>query len=270
MIDDIGRTAVDELRRTVGDDLAPDDMLRRLHSARRRRTRAAAGSAGLVVVASLLLGGYVSGVVGPETAAPPAGHGTPTDAPPGQVQLRGRVCGDPRIACLGGRRAQVALTVPFRVDVPQTFAGDFQLGGPDAVEDYRSDIDHVGVAVLEGARPVVYDATWETDPGAGTTAAAVARWLADRPFFSDAVTTRITVGDLPAWRVTPTMRPGARLPVRKGRTTAPTFAGNGSSMGTGPGLDGEYVLLDVPGAGLTVIWSWSYEKGPEVLVESRR
>jgi hypothetical protein len=246
-------------------------MLRRLHLARRRRTRAAAGSAGLAVIVALLLGGYVSGVIGqPVEAGPPAGHGAPSDAPPAEVQLLGRVCGDPRVACLGGRRAEVALTVPFRVDVPRTFVGDFNFGGPATVDDYRSDTDHVGVAVLEGARPVTYDGTWETDLDAGTTAAAVARWLADRPFFSDAVTTRIMVGDLPAWRVTPTMKPGVRLPANKGRATAPTFAGDGSSMGTGPGLDGEYVLLDVPGAGLTVIWSWSYEKGPEVLTENRR
>ena len=136
------------------------------------------------------------------------------------------------------------------------------LTGASTVEDYRTDVDKVGITIVEGARAVTYDDTWEADPSAGTDAPSVARWLADRPFFSDAVTTRITVGGLPAWRVTPTMRPGADLPVSKGVPAAPTFAGNGASMGSGPDLDGEYVILDVPGAGLTVIWTWSATRAP--------
>jgi hypothetical protein len=270
MIDDIGRTAVDDLRRSVTEDLFPDDMLRRLHETRRRRSLAGVSAVGLVTVV-LAVGTYVSGAFGlGPMAAPPAGRGTPTDAPRSEVRLPPEVCAEPRISCLGDRRVLVGLRVPVEVDVPESFVGRMLLTGASMVEDYRTDVDKVGITIVEGARAVTYDDTWETDPSAGTDGPSVARWLADRPFFSDAVTTRITVSGLPAWRVTPTMRRGAELPVSKGIPAAPTFAGNGSAMGSGPDLDGEYVILDVPGAGLTVIWTWSTQQGPDVLAESRR
>ena len=62
---------------------------------------------------------------------------------------------------------------------------------------------------------------------------------------------------------------GPRMPVIKGEAAAPTFAGDEVSMGSSPDLDGEYVVLEVPGAGLTVIWTWSDPRGPAVLAESR-
>lgn len=41
---------------------------------------------------------------------------------------------------------------------------------------------------------------------------------------------------------------------------APTFAGQGACRtGYGPNLFGGYTPVDAPGAGVTVIWSWTIE-----------
>ena len=40
-------------------------------------------------------------------------------------------------------------------------------------------------------------------------------------------------------------------------TVAPTFASGPAKAGYSPALTGEYTLLDVPGGGVTVIWSWN-------------
>ena len=270
MIDDIGRTAVDDLRRSVTEDLFPEDMLRRLHETRRRRNFAAAGSAGLVTILLVAVTALGTGLRGDALSTPPAGPGTPTASPQDDDSALPReACEAARITCLGDRRVRVDLPVPVVLEVPESFLGRMQLWGATAVEDYRTDVGTVGVTILERARPVRYDDSWETDRTAGTTARSVARWLADRPFFSGAVTSRITVGGLPSWRVAPTVRGGARMPVIKGEAAAPTFAGDEVSIGSSPTLDGEYVVLDVPGAGLTVIWTWSYSRGPAVLAESR-
>ena len=271
MIDDLGRTAVDDLRRTVGDGLAPDDMLQRLHQARRRRGIAGVTSFAVVVLLVVAVALTGTGVGRDTVTTPPAGTRTPTsEATDSDATLSPEVCATPRVTCLGGRRVQVDLPVPVRLTVPDSFVGRLQLWGRNAVEDYRVGVDRVGVTVLEDARPVVYDDSWETDPSAGRTARSVARWLADRPFFSQAVTTRITLDGLPAWRVTPTVRPGAAMPVTKGDfPAAPTFAGTAVTITSSPDVPAEYVLVDVPGAGLTVIWSWSYGHGPTVLAANR-
>ena len=38
---------------------------------------------------------------------------------------------------------------------------------------------------------------------------------------------------------------------------APTFANESGQAAYGRDLTGEYTLADVPGAGLTVVWSWT-------------
>ena len=58
--------------------------------------------------------------------------------------------------------------------------------------------------------------------------------------------------------MTGSLKPGARLPATKAGNAAPTFRTTGSGQAAyGPLLSGEYTLVDVPGAGLTVVWSWT-------------
>jgi hypothetical protein len=86
----------------------------------------------------------------------------------------------------------------------------------------------------------------------------VARWLSRRPFLEDTTLTPITLAGLPAWHVTGNLKAGARLPAFKVGDAAPTFKtpGGGQAAYT-LALRGEYTLIDVPRAGLTVVWSWT-------------
>jgi hypothetical protein len=177
-------------------------------------------------------------------------------------------CDLPLITCLGGNRYRVALVVPVTVTLPSTFQGAW-IVATSSLEDYRNDVpDGTGVSILEGMAPARDDASWTRDPTAGTTAASVARWLSERPFLRDTTLQQTTVGGRPAWRVTGQLKPGAALPAQKNGTgqIAPTFTGGGPDTpanrgyggpGYAPNLTGDYTLLDLPGAGLTVIWSWS-------------
>ena len=269
MIDDIGRTAVDDLRRTVTVDLSPDDMLRQLHETRRRRSIAGVTSFGLVLLLVVAVALTGSGLGRDTVSTPPAEKGTPTSRPGPDSRLSRGTCRMDLVTCLGDREVRVDLRGPVQVDVPESF-GDLQVWDSSTFEAFRGDVEHVGVLVAERARPVKYDDTWETDPAAGTSARSVARWLANRPFFADTVATRITLDGLPAWRVAPTVRRDAAMPVSKGDLpAAPTFAGTAVTISSGPHIPAEYVLVDVPGVGLTVIWSWSYSQGPAVLAGNR-
>ena len=111
---------------------------------------------------------------------------------------------------------------------------------------------------MEGAVPVRDDSSWTRDPAAGTTAASVAQWLAGRAFLQNTSIVRTRVGSLQAWRVTGSLRPGAPLPASKGDfTVGPTFKNDAATAGFATNLTGDYTVLDVPGVGLTVIWSWT-------------
>ena len=41
------------------------------------------------------------------------------------------------------------------------------------------------------------------------------------------------------------------------------------ASGYRPNLTGQYTLLDVPGAGVTVIWSWTLNHGNQVLAANQ-
>ena len=66
----------------------------------------------------------------------------------------------------------------------------------------------------------------------------------------------------------PPLKPGAKLPADKAPVgfVAPTFAGPGDChAGHGAHLFGTYTLVAVPGAGVTVVWSWTIEKNHAVI-----
>lgn len=143
-------------------------------------------------------------------------------------------------------------------------------------EAYRGDIATTGISVAENATPVRNDGSWVRDRSAGTTARSVARWLFKRPFLVHSTITRTKVGNITAWRVSATLKPGAALRATTYRSVAPTFAVDDGTMGYRPTLIGEYTLLDIPGAGVTVIWSWSQDHpasalaGNQILIDKLR
>ncbi len=167
-------------------------------------------------------------------------------------------CANLLVTCLGGDRYRVALPAPVIMTLPTNFQGAFALLGSGVLEDYRTDVGSTGVTVMEDAIPVKYDGSWSRDPAAGSTAASMARWLSRRPFLVHATLTRTTVGGRLSWRVTASLKLGAQLPAIHGTgLVAPTFTGGNAREGYNSALLGEYTLLDVPGGGVTVIWSWN-------------
>ena len=187
---------------------------------------------------------------------PPNHHGGASAAQP--TPKASGPCANVLITCLGGHRYRVALPAPVIITLPANFQGAFALLGSGVLEDYRTDIDSTGVTVMENAIPVKYDASWSRDPAAGSSAASMARWLSQRPFLVHATLTQTTVGGRISWRVTANLKPGAQLPAIHGTgPVAPTFTGGPAREGYNNTLLGEYTLLDVPGGGVTVIWSWN-------------
>jgi hypothetical protein len=259
-IDDLAREAATDARRTTAAKVVPDEMLLALHHTDRQRRRLATGAAIATVAVLVAIAGitFVGGRTD-KAQAPPTTRRTPTTA------TGHGPCADPAITCLGSHRYRIALRVPVTVTVPHNFQTSFNINSRRELETYRSDLGNtgggVGVSIVERAVPVRYDSSWTRDPSAGTTAHSMAVWLRGRPFLRNAALTRTTVGGRPAWRVSGQLRPGADLPAAKGGVgnVAPTFKGRSGTEGYNRSLTGDYTLVQLPHAGVTVIWSWAFE-----------
>jgi hypothetical protein len=80
------------------------------------------------------------------------------------------------------------------------------------------------------------------------------------------------VGGQRADRVTGVFKTGAARPAQKdGGAVAPTFTDehNACRSAYTALMTGEYTLLDVPGAGVTVIWSWTLQGDGSAVINSR-
>lgn len=262
-IDELGRAAASEARRNAVTAIDPATMLDRLHQLRRRRRTARLVAATVCVAATLAVAGALV------NRTDSAKHKNPAS---GRSTASSRPCADPEIKCIGANRLRfIGLPAPITVNPPANFHRQFTVE-TDAIEAYRNDVATTGVAVTENATPVKYGPTaWVRDPNAGSTAASMARWLSHRPFLVHTALTRTTVGGLPAWQVSGDLKPNAALPASKvGGDVAPTF---GHSYNEGFGyradLTGQYTLLDVPKAGVTVIWSWTLNHDASALTQNQ-
>jgi hypothetical protein len=248
-VDELGQAAARGVRGAAA-TIDPDVMLRRLQQHRRRRQ--VASMVAVAVSCAVVLAGIV------ELARPEAKPVASRPRPSATAPIDDR-CNNVTIVCLGGNTFRVAVTVPVTVTLPANF-GDLIRFGETSFESYRTDLDSSGVTVMEDAVPVRNDASWSRDPSAGDSAAAMATWLSKRPFLSGATLTPTTVDGRPAWRVSAVLKPHAPLRAVKLQegAVAPTFTnGNVTTMGYSRSLRGDYTLLDVPGAGVTVVWSWT-------------
>lgn len=252
-VDELGRAAGRAARAAGTPD--PELMLRRLH--RQHRGRQIASVTAAAAVFAVLLAGVVE--VARPPAPPPASRPTPTAS-----ASTDSACNNTTIFCVGAGQLRVVLPVPATVTLPENFTDVVRLGD-NSFEAYQIDVRFAGVTVLENAVPVRNDDSWSRDPRAGTTASAMAHWLATRPFLTGAEVSATMVDGRTAWRVTGALKAGAALrAVKPGEgAVAPTFiefhaagAYNHTTMGYNGTLSGDYTLLDVPGAGVTVLWSW--------------
>lgn len=258
-IDEMGRAAATEARHHAATAVDTGVMLDRLHRMRRRRT---AGTiiGGLAVVAAVVAGGVlITRSTHADAHHRPASTHTPRST---------GICADPEVRCVGANGYRfVDLPVPITLTLPANFVRDNFSVTTNSIEGYRSDVKpdwSAGVMVHERAVPAKYGpVAWTRDPAAGSTAASMARWLSNRPFLIHTTRARTTVDGRPAWHVTGELKPGAELPAsRLGGSVAPTFGrAYNDSMGYGANLTGQYTLVDVPGAGVTVIWSWTGDHG---------
>jgi len=271
-IDDLARAAAADVRRRAAREVVPERRLGQLHRTR-RTNNVLSVVAVLTIGAVVLIGGGALfghnqiGTPGSETASVPTTPSQPRTPSPDPTP---DPCHDPAVTCLGTNRFRVQLAVPVTVTLPANFEATFSIFSRDAMETHRSDLDTTGVTVLEHAIPVKYDASWTRDPTAGTSAKSVASWLFKRPFLTHATLTQVTLDGRIAWRVTADLKPGAALPAAKSDwSVAPTFVGGPVTEGYRQALNGEYTLLDVPGAGVTVIWSWSLGQGPGATLKNQ-
>jgi hypothetical protein len=257
-VDELGRAAASAARVTTA-TVDPELMLRRLH--RRSRRRQIASITAATAVFAVVLAGVV--VLARPTAAPPTSPPTPrpsASTPTASASTDSR-CNNDTIICVGANRLRISLTVPVTVALPENFDDIVRLGDT-SFESYQTDIDSAGVTVMENAVPVQNTDGWSRDPSGGTTAATMAHWLAKRPFLTGAKVTATTVDGRPAWRVSAVLKPRAALRAVKltEGAVAPTFTdGHETTMGYNSTLAGEYTLLDIPGAGVTVLWSWTLD-----------
>jgi hypothetical protein len=267
-IDARGRAATTDLRRATTQRVDPMTMLNDLEERSRSRTRAGLVAV-LVTVALLIVGGVVLSRTDNRTSQPPGGGSSPSSS---------ACAGTPGVTCVGASRYRVAMPVPVTVTVPQTFQAELNVGqdpGLGMVEAYQDAPTATGVTIAEDAVPVRNDATWSQDPAAGRTAQSMATWLAHRPFAEPTSVVPTTIGGLTAYQVDLALKPGAALLGRHGTDpAAPTFTNTGGNMGMGRtgGWGGlvraRYTLVDVPGAGVTVIWSWTL--GPSALLDGNQ
>ncbi len=262
-IDELGRAAAAEARRNAATAVDTGAMLRQLHRMRRRRTAGSIIGALAVAAAVLVSGVAISHDTRADSRNKPASPHPPSST---------GICADPDVRCLGADRFRfVDLPVPITLTLPVNFDRDFTVR-TDGIEGYRSDIDTTGVSVGEHATPAEYGPrSWTQDPAAGRSAASMARWLSSRPFLIHTTLTRTAVDGLPAWHVSGDLKPGAALPAPKaGGDVAPTFGRSyKANFGYRADLTGQYTLLDVPGAGVIVIWSWTLNHGDRVLAANQ-
>lgn len=251
-IDERARAAAARSRRAAAHRVNAAAMLDELHRRNRMRTVTTIGVVVAVCVAA------VAGVL-------LARSGKPNAAPPAHTKLHPSSTfepgcrGGPPVQCRNGRRVLVSLPVPVTIHAPTNFDQDAKLCGRSSLESYRSDVNDTGVTVMENAVPVRYDSSWKRDPSAGTTVTSMTQWLSSRPFLTDTSVKQVTVDGLAARQVAGELKRGARLPAESNNNPiVPTFAGHGDChAGYRSDLFGNYTLVAVPGAGVTVIWSWT-------------
>jgi hypothetical protein len=253
-IDDLGRAAGTAARRKASQEVEPAMMLQQLRRTHRTRNiLAAAASVVVVALAALVL----VRLVAPDTRSQPPGTHSPT---PSATCPEG-------VTCLGGGLYRLKLPVPVTLTVPSNYNGDLTQLSPDAFEDYRNDTsDAGGITIMENATAASNDVSYSQDTSGGSTADSMATWFTHRPFLANATKTPIVVDGKHGWLLTGAVRAGAALGAEKNHEpAAPTFRTSVATSAVTERLHGQYVLLDTPGAGVTVIWIWTYDPSGSAL-----
>jgi hypothetical protein len=259
-IDDLARRAGQDLRQVTSVDV--EAALEDLQRAVPRRRRAHAVAATCVVLAVLVLLAGTTRWLLPEASrvVPPANQPSVSDTSTPSVPVYDG-CDIPLITCRGGRQYTVALRVPMDWTLPKGFGAPFSgiPPQPGFIETYLN--FDAGLSVLEGVHAARNQADSAAVPGI-TTAEALTNWIAQRPFLSASRVRTGTVDGRRAWvvdvEVSPDLPPGPAT-CTNGITCYPVLLQGTLTTGAWHGITSRYTVLDLPGTGVTVLWSWALD-----------
>ncbi len=261
-IEDRARRAGHDLRQAT--PASVDAALGELQVAAPRRRRAHAAAAACAVVA-------VVGLIGAARWLLPsdAGIGQPATQPGASTPAtqtsadRGDGCDLSIITCHGGRSYTVALDVAMDWTLPRGFDAPYSGSPPDSqfIETYLND-GRAGVSVLQDVSAASPQSAPGPVPGIGS-APALATWISQRPFLESSSVRTDRVDGHPAWTV--------EAQVGVGRPPGPATCNgrikcyplmvqdDGSFVGAWRGMTSRYTVMELPGAGITVLWSWTFD-----------
>jgi hypothetical protein len=273
--------SIDARARQAGADLraaTPTDVDASLVSLqrtwrRRRITHAAVGSLAVAATVAAAVWGFTSLHQQAGRSEQPVG---PVHSP--TQSGSSRFCNQPLVTCHGGRTYTIAMRVPMTWTLPRQFQRNSGVGpGELGVESYWTHQGHTaGLTVLEQVRAARLGESAEPAASVAANAAALARWLADRPFLQSSGVTGTTLDGHPAWtvdvRLQPKLGPG---PAHCADMNIPCYPLTYQPhlitvAGIWGHMESRYTVLDLPGVGTTVIWSWVFGDDPGALAENQR
>jgi hypothetical protein len=245
----------------------------RVAAPRRRRARVAGTLCAAAVILALGAGAVAWwGTPTAQRGQQPADQPRSSSPTPSSATTKtGTGCRFPRVTCLGQRRVTIAMTVPVTWTVPRGFKVPYsgQPPGPTMAETYLLD-EQGGVTVVEDVRAATGGAA-PRPVGDVTTADSLAQWIAQRPFLDASDPRPTTVDGIAAWTVEATVKAGRGPGPAQCSTSIPCFP----VVLTGPQLIGtwsevvsRYTVLDLPGAGMTLVWSWGLDRAVPAAAQS--
>jgi hypothetical protein len=274
MIEDLARTAADDLRATTTADV--EAGLFEVYAAHRSHRRHTAVATAAAIIVALSVGWLARGTLTGGSALTPQPVGTPSSVVPS------RSCSGP-VFCLGPSKYRFALTRPVTWQIPYGYdvstAGDVTDWMVESRAQQRSggggpyQYDTVaGVTVLEGVQAAASDGALARS-GVAETPRAFVTWLAARPFLTASAVMPTRLDGQPAWRVRVMLRAGSG----EGPATcngdhacfATTYSPDQAITGIRGDMVADYTALRVPGAGTTVVWSWAFGHDRAALARNR-
>ncbi len=276
MIEDLARSAADDLRSATTSDV--DAGLLDVYAAHRHHRRHTAGAVAAAVVVALGAGWWGGQAL---TGAAPV---TPQPVEQPRGVLPSARCSGP-VHCLGLLTYRFDLTRPVQWRIPSSYdvssgsgvtawqaateaqrRSTGQGGGP-----YQFDVA-AGVSVLEGVHAPSDDGS-SVRSGVSDSPRAFVSWLAARPYLSASSVVPTRVDGRPAWRVRVTLASGAGAgpAVCDDRFACypATRTPDGAITGVRGDMVADYTALRVPGAGTTVVWSWAFSGDRTALARNR-
>jgi hypothetical protein len=270
MIDDLARTASEDLRTASITDL--EAGVREVYAGHRRRRQENAWAAAAAVALALGVGWWGGHVMSGGATSDPK-----PVAPPG---IHSQACSGP-VHCLDSSTYRFDLTRPVTWHVPSGYGVGDRItqwfaesnaqrqgegGGP-----YQYDTV-AGVTVMEGVRaPSANGESVRTD--VADTPHGFVSWLAGQSYLNASTVGTTRVDSHPAWHVRVSLAEGAgegpAVCDDEHACYATARTPDGYVTGVRGDMIADYTAFRVPGAGTVVVWSWAYSQDRAALARNR-